>query len=352
MKILIYGAGVLGSLAAARLQDAGQDVTLLARGQRLADLRQHGVVLEDLVTGQQTVTQVNLIEHLEPDDAYDLVAVNIGKHQVPSVLPALAANHFTPNVLFLGNNVAGPAGLVAVVGRARVLQGFLAAGGTRSGHVVRCLFEMDGRRARLILGELDGQTTLRLVQTMAAFESAGFLVEISPNIDAWLKSHAALILPLGGAYFLAGDDTKRLARTPDGVILLVRAMREALRVLQAHGFPILPAQFKLLQWLPEPLLAAWLKRILMGDAIQYGLVHAHAARPEMQQLVVEFKELAWKVGQLTPALDRLSAAIDPQAPPLPVGSAEMRLDWRPLRAILGALVVLGLGAAWLQSRRR
>lgn len=34
MKILVYGAGVLGSLCAARLQYWGQDVTILARGTR------------------------------------------------------------------------------------------------------------------------------------------------------------------------------------------------------------------------------------------------------------------------------------------------------------------------------
>ncbi len=47
MKILFYGAGVLGSLYAARLQEAGQEVSILARGQRLADIREHGIVLED-----------------------------------------------------------------------------------------------------------------------------------------------------------------------------------------------------------------------------------------------------------------------------------------------------------------
>ncbi len=34
MDILVYGAGVLGSLYAARLQQAGQHVTILARGPR------------------------------------------------------------------------------------------------------------------------------------------------------------------------------------------------------------------------------------------------------------------------------------------------------------------------------
>jgi 2-dehydropantoate 2-reductase len=34
MKILVYGAGVIGTLYAARLQEAGRQVTVLARGGR------------------------------------------------------------------------------------------------------------------------------------------------------------------------------------------------------------------------------------------------------------------------------------------------------------------------------
>ncbi|MCP4713258.1 MAG: alpha/beta hydrolase, partial [Planctomycetes bacterium] len=72
MKILFYGAGVLGSLYAARLQESGQEVSILARGQRLADIREHGTVVEDGHTGPRTPTPVNAVEHLAPDDTYDL----------------------------------------------------------------------------------------------------------------------------------------------------------------------------------------------------------------------------------------------------------------------------------------
>jgi len=51
MRILVYGAGVVGSQYAALLHRAGHDVSLLARGQRLADLREHGIVLQAVDTG-------------------------------------------------------------------------------------------------------------------------------------------------------------------------------------------------------------------------------------------------------------------------------------------------------------
>ncbi len=61
MKILVYGTGPLGSLFAARLQTAGHDVSILARGQRLIDLREHGIVLEDALTGARTTTYVTVV---------------------------------------------------------------------------------------------------------------------------------------------------------------------------------------------------------------------------------------------------------------------------------------------------
>jgi ketopantoate reductase len=39
LKILVYGAGAIGNVYAAKLCAADEDVTLLARGQRLAALR-------------------------------------------------------------------------------------------------------------------------------------------------------------------------------------------------------------------------------------------------------------------------------------------------------------------------
>ena len=55
MKILVYGAGVIGTLYAARLRQGGHLVTLLARNQRLADIRRYGLALEDIVSGLSVV---------------------------------------------------------------------------------------------------------------------------------------------------------------------------------------------------------------------------------------------------------------------------------------------------------
>ena len=50
-RVLVYGAGVIGSLYAARIWRAGLNTSILARGSRLKDLREHGIVLQDCSTG-------------------------------------------------------------------------------------------------------------------------------------------------------------------------------------------------------------------------------------------------------------------------------------------------------------
>jgi 2-dehydropantoate 2-reductase len=328
MKILVCGTGPLGSLLAARLQEAGHSISVLARGQRLADLREYGIVLEDAVTGQQSTTRVNVVEQVAPDDAYDLAVTLMRKNQVAAILPVLAANRHTPNVLFTGNNAAGPDEYVRALGRERVLMGFVGAGGVRAGHVMRILAEAGRRKATVTLGELDARVTPRLREMASAFEVARLQVAFSPNIDAWLKTHVAVISPIALALYMAGGDNYRLARTRDAVVLSIRALREGFRVLHAIGIPVIPSALRIYEWMPEPLLVPLVQRLFNSPSAEISMAgHANAARDEMKQLADEFRTLAHSTTISTPALDRLYAYLDPTVPTAADGSAEISLRW-------------------------
>ena len=83
MRILIYGAGVIGSIYAVYLSRIGCEVSVLARGQRLKDLRQKGLLYWDGKRVQKA--DVRIMAQLEPDDRYDYIflAVRAGQlHQV------------------------------------------------------------------------------------------------------------------------------------------------------------------------------------------------------------------------------------------------------------------------------
>ena len=359
-KILVYGAGPLGSLFAARLQQGGNDVSILARGQRLAELREYGIVLVDAQTREQTVTKVNVIERLDPDDVYDLVLVIMRKNHALQILPVLAANRHTPNVLFLMNNAAGPGALVEALGQERVLTGFPNSAGYREGHTVHCLTGTEDDKAYVPFGEVDGRITERTQEVACILESApGFGAEIRTDMDTWLKYHVALLFPsLAPALRAAGVDNYRLARTRDLVVLAIRAMREAFRVLRSLGLPVTPSKFKVIEWLPEPILVLLVQRLLANPLMETALVkHAEAARSEVQHLIGEFMALASTTSVPTPTIERLLEYYEPDAPQVPDGSAEIPLRWGGLVVGAGALVAFAAAVVLLikllsSTRRR
>ncbi len=255
MKILVYGAGVLGSLYAARLHEARHEVTLVARGEHLTALRERGV---QLAQGDSPVIRsvpVRVVEH--PAGRYDLILVFVRSHQVDAVLESVA--NVQGDVVFLLNWAGGPEPLAAAIGRERVLLGFANAGGTMDGEVVR--YRRDTSLTRFVhmaIGELDGQTTPRLERIMQTFRSAGFAVKVEPRVDAWLKTHAAFEVPLGQAVHAAGG-LEELARDAVALRAMIRLMKRNLA-----GIPMrpVPAGFSLLLIAPEWMLVGVFRRFL------------------------------------------------------------------------------------------
>jgi len=344
LKILVYGAGPLGSVFAAHLKWAGHDVSILARNQRMVDLKEHGIVLEDHVTGEQTVTRVNVVEALSPADYYDLVLIIMRKNQALDILPTLAANEQVPTYLFMMNNAAGPGDLVEALGEDRVMMGFPYPGGERDGHVIRAVTVDENNRWPLPIGEANGRVTAR---TEAVADALGkmpaYKVEVRRDMDRWLKHHVALIMPaMCPAMYAAGTSLERMARTRDALVLAIRGMREALMALRRAGYPESPSVLRVIHWIPEPLLLLGFKRLMKTDMMKTsGEGHARAARDEMQYLADEFFTITRRAGIETPICDDLYRYYDPKTPPMPDGQAEIPLHWTgvlaPLVAVAGII---------------
>jgi 2-dehydropantoate 2-reductase len=352
MNILVYGAGVLGSLYAARLQESGCNVSILARGQRLTDIREHGIVLEDARTGRRTTTHVNVVEQLSPDDTYDLVVVLMRKQQVSVILPLLAANKHIPTILFMVNNAAGPDEWINALERERIVLGFPGAGGTRVGSDVHYYILPRWQQATTF-GELDGRSSPRLTQIVSIFARAGFPVETSSNMDAWLKTHVTWITAAATALYLAGGHTQRMAHTRDALILMVRSVREGFRVLRAQSVPITPAKLEIFEWLPEPLLVSFLQRLFDTRTAELVVAqHANAARDEMTELVAELQTLASTTCIPTPVMEHLFRTVEVGAPTIAEGSAQIPLNWRGLAIGSGTIAGVLFLLTWLRLRTR
>lgn len=303
MNILCYGAGPLGCLYAARLQEAGFDVSILARGRHLTSLRAQGIILEDGATGRRRTTRVRVVEALAPSDPYDLVLVMMAGHHLHAVLPHLAANSRTPNLLFMFNNATGPAMMVDALGADRVLLGFPGAAGYRKGDLIRYMIVSRSEQPTTV-GEVTGEFTSRLEEIAGAFETAGFPAALCRNMDAWLKTHAAEIVPTAGALYMAGGRISQLAASRRAIDLMIRAIRENYAALRARGIPITPRKHSVFRWLPASLLRGIIRQQLRGEMAELKIGHARAAAAEMKHLADALRGHLEEAGSM-PAMDEL-----------------------------------------------
>ena len=100
MKILVFGAGAIGSYYATKLYQSEIDVSILARGEKFKNIKEKGVVVEDFFTHQQTVSKVRVID--KPDnEAYDLIMVVVQMVHINGVLPVLSEFKNAKSFLFI-----------------------------------------------------------------------------------------------------------------------------------------------------------------------------------------------------------------------------------------------------------
>ena len=127
-RILVIGVGVNGSVCAAALHNAGIDVTVLARGKRYEEVRDEGIIIENpFKNNKRSVTKVQVINSLDPNNLYEYVLVVVRKNQIADLLPVLARNR-SPNIVFMTNNLSGPEECVRILGKDRVMMGLVVAG--------------------------------------------------------------------------------------------------------------------------------------------------------------------------------------------------------------------------------
>ena len=313
VKILVIGAGVNGSIVAAKLRNADVNVTVLARGQRYAALRDQGIIIEDPLKHQRSQTKVPVIEALAPDDVYDYVLVVVRRNQVADLLPVLASNQ-SPNIVFMHNNPSGPAEY-AVIGKERVMIGFVFGGGYRDGDVVRAVSGVGGALGAVFggvpFGEMDGTITPRLTRLVQTFHRAGLDARVSTRVPDYLATHAALVALLTCLDIKYGGDLHAPARSTADLELAVDALREMLQVVTALGYRVTPPRFAAIKFIPRFVLVAALRAVIQSELMDVSAadVKMPQARTEMLHLIKEFEARVDQSGLTVPATRKLLARL-------------------------------------------
>jgi 2-dehydropantoate 2-reductase len=314
MKTLVFGAGPLGTLYAHRFIQAGKDVTILARGQRYDWIQANGLALVDEISGAKEESSARVVNELRPEDEYDLAIVLIRRNRLSPVLETLAANDGVKSILFMGNNASGFKSYLDALPEAKLLFGFPGAGGGLTEHVVHYADreKPGGKRRSVTIGEIDGKTTDRTQAIKSLFETAGIPVDLTPDIDGWLKYHVALVSPLVNALYKHDCDNYALGKDKATMRAMVRAAKEGGRVLHDLGYTKRqPFQFNLFYWLPEILNLKAIEGLLGSKFAEVAFArHARAARDEMEELADEFQSLVEQTSIATPNINLLRGYVD------------------------------------------
>ena len=231
MRILVFGAGVIGSVYGGLLHEAGHDVSLFARGSRLAELQTSGLVLDDAQTGRRRIHHVPVVAELGGDENFDLVLVPVRREQFEGAVLLLTTAAEHADVLLFGNAAGMTSALANTLGP-RALFGFPAAGGVRDGAVVR--YVLIGQQ-KTMLAEPRGAISPRVRGLAAVFNSAGFSTKISTDAEGWLTAHAAFVVPIAFALYRTDVNPGRLAGDTATLRSMVRATRQAFNALGARG---------------------------------------------------------------------------------------------------------------------
>lgn len=236
MKILVFGAGVLGCNLARNLFRAGKEVTLLARGSWAEELQKNGLRIKDKFSPRVSVSRIPIVTELGPDDRYDVIFAVLRYTQIGSILDALRANR-TKNIVFVGNNVRARALAASLPGK-NVLFAFASSAGHRERDRVASI-----DLKKITIGQLsDAPSNERLIGQI--FEGTKYKVAYEPNMEDYLLCHAAFVLPAAFACYKTDGDLKKLKGNTAYLSRMIDANREGYRALKNAGHEILPKDDK------------------------------------------------------------------------------------------------------------
>jgi len=280
MRVVVIGAGSLGSAIGGTLACDGHDVVLVTRNQAHVDaIGRDGLRLDD--GSQVRVAPVEARSRYDELEAADLAIVLVKSFDTDAaVRAALPVISDSTTVLTLQNGVGCEETIASVVGEARVIAGRTFVGGriVQPGVVE---YGVDGRRTTI--GELDGMRTSRVDEIAAAFTSAGMETDVAGDIRVMMWEKLFVNVATGAWSALTGLPYGELSVHRDVEPMAIATVAEAIEVAGALGIAVTttdPAVPWRRAWegLPYGFKASMLQSIEKGSRTEVDVMHGAVCR--------------------------------------------------------------------------
>ena len=295
------GSGGVGGYFGAKLQRAGEKVTLVARGPHLDAIKRAGLAIRSASEGD-TVVKPGVVERLEGVERADAVLFCVKSFDTDDAAARLwsVLGPDTP-VLSLQNGVDNEDKIDAKLGAGRAMGGVAQVFATiESPGVIR-----HHAAGRIIFGELDGRISERAERLRDAFARAEVPVELSRTIRRALWEKYLLICAVGGTTAVTRETMGAVRGTPATWQLFRRIVEEVAALARAAGVDLaddaVDQIMKFAETIPPANRASLAQDVLQGRRLELEALHGHAAR------------LGERLGVPTPAIFAVYAALAPHA---------------------------------------
>lgn len=230
MRVVVLGAGALGTILAAHLARAGHQLSILVRGRRTAQLKKRGLVVRGIAD-----LDVDCHVMSNPDEVHDadLLIVTVKTYDNEIAITALPDRHFG-TVFSVANGVLKNAELSRRFGADRIL-GCMA---NISGELLDDGQARFTRNVCLHLGELGGGLSNRSREIAGVLECSGIHTRAEADINTveWSKFvgwTALLALSVTTRF-----TTAKLLSDPHCALLATTLMKEMTTIAVASGIEI------------------------------------------------------------------------------------------------------------------
>jgi 2-dehydropantoate 2-reductase len=231
MKIVILGAGALGSLFGAHLARAGEDVTLIARAARAQSLQEHGVTITGLTDMTVLVPVTARPQELRQAD---VLLVTVKTYDMELALESVAHMH-VGSVLSVQNGLVKDEQLARYFGWDKTL----GAAAHISAEVLPTGAVRFTANEWFSIGELPAGLSARVEAVVAALAGAGICAEASAQIASVEWTKYVINISWMALSALSRLETYRIFKHPDLAWLAAQLTREAAQIPAKLEIPLL-----------------------------------------------------------------------------------------------------------------
>ncbi|HOZ14214.1 MAG TPA: 2-dehydropantoate 2-reductase [Tenuifilaceae bacterium] len=234
MKIAIIGTGGVGGYFGAKLAQAGNDVTFLARGEHLRTIQNNGLIVKSIL-GDFKVQNIKVTDRISNIEKPDLVIISVKAWQVKEIGAELTTILNNDTIIIpLQNGVLAADELAENIDKKHILGGLCRIISKIEAPGVINHF---GVTPTIVFGELDKSITERLTRIQTVFNAAGIESKISDDIEAdlWKKF---ISICVSGLLAVSNTTYGELRELKETRTLMVELINEVYKLSQKIGINI------------------------------------------------------------------------------------------------------------------